>query len=260
MNQVLSVAVCVLLLLAAMFSSSTASSSQPDPARPDLEATRTEDIAPTPEDAEPASPEEDDWASRYPREYEDWKDSVHGRARLSGDTGAPGCTGCHDDPESGTIRTSAFRLSIPSRCAECHDDAELMREHDVATDVYATYRADYHGLTIDYYRAHDASAWRYEAVCSDCHESHAVYRSSDERSSVAPANLLDTCRRCHSGAEPNFASATTGHFRTDRDSSLLAYYIELIYRILIPVIIGLMAAYVALDLVHRLRGKLAGTR
>jgi len=135
-----------------------------------------------------------------------------------------------------------------------------MRKHEVATDVYGSYRADFHGLTIDYYRHHDPSMWRYEAVCIDCHRSHAIYRASDPRSSIAPANLLGTCQRCHPEAEENFTSITTGHFRTDRETSLLAYYVARIYRILIPTVIGLMAAYIALDIIHRLRKRFAGTK
>jgi hypothetical protein len=246
MKRTVSVVLCVLLLLVTLPSPLMAGSTEADPARS--------------EDTEPAAAHEEQWASQYPREYEDWKESVHGRAYLSGDADAPGCTRCHDDPASEEIRTAAFRLSIPSRCADCHDDAKLMREHDIATDVYASYRADYHGLTIDYYRVHDASVWRYEAVCSDCHGSHAVYRAGDSRSSVAPAKLLDTCRQCHAGAEASFASITTGHFRTDRESSLLTYYIKLVYQILIPTIIGLMAAYVVLDISHRLRRRLVPTK
>ena len=260
MKRTVPAGLCVLLLLVITSSPLAASSTGTDLARPELDSTGAEIISLALEDAEPLSAEEQQWATRYPREYRDWRESVHGRAYRSGDTKAPGCTTCHDNPESGEIRTAAFRLSIPSRCANCHDDAKLMREHDVATDVYTSYRADYHGLTVDYYRAHDPSAWRYEAVCSDCHSSHAVHESSDSRSSVAPANLLGTCQRCHSGAEANFASVTTGHFRTDRDSSLLTYYIEVIYQVLIPTIIGLMAAYVGLDISHRLRGKFVRTQ
>jgi 5-methylcytosine-specific restriction endonuclease McrA len=255
MKRTVSVGLCVLLLLAAVPSPLMASSRAADPAQPGLDAAGAEIILPAPGDPKPLTAEQE-WAMRYPREYKDWKDSVHGRAYRSGDIKAPGCTQCHDDPESAEIRTAAFRLSIPSRCANCHDDAKLMREHEVDTDVYASYRADYHGLTIDYYRSNGPSIWRYEAVCSDCHSSHAVYRASDSRSSVAPANLLRTCQQCHSGAEANFASITTGHFRTDRDSSLLTYYIQLIYQILIPTVIGLMAAYIGLDISHRLRRKL----
>lgn len=260
MKRTVSVGLCVLILLAATPSSPMASSTRPDPERPDLDGAGRENLAATPEDTESASAAGEPWAARYPREYEDWKESVHGRAYRSGDSDAPGCTGCHDDPESSEIRTAAFRLSIPSRCAHCHDDAKLMRKHDVVTDAYASYRADFHGLTIGYYGAHDPSAWRYEAVCSDCHRSHDVYEGSDSRSSVAPANLLGTCQQCHSGAEANFASVITGHFRTDRASSLLTYCIQLLYRILIPTIVGLMAVYVGLDISHRLRRTLARTK
>jgi hypothetical protein len=235
-----------------------------EPVQPDPEAVTDELAASGSEDREPfcAGPGggTEPCAKRYPKETREWRDSVHGRAYLSGDANAPECTGCHDDPGSSEIRTPSFRLSIPSRCARCHDDETLMRAHQVATDVYASYRADFHGLTIDYYRHHDPSMWRYEAVCVDCHRSHAIYQASDPRSSVAPANLLATCQRCHPEAEANFTSITTGHFRTDRESSVLAYYIARIYRILIPTVIGLMAAYIALDIIHRLRERFSRTK
>jgi hypothetical protein len=198
------------------------------------------------------------WSERYPKEYQEWRDSVHGSVYLSGDTDAPGCTDCHGDPEESDIRTSAFRLSIPSICANCHDDAQLMLEREIRTDVYASYLVDFHGATIDYYHTQDPSTWRYEAVCSDCHGSHAVYRVSDARSSVASANLLKTCQGCHPGADAGFASIGSGHFRTDRESSLLTYAVARIYQVLIPAVIGLMAAYVGLDIVHRLRKRFAG--
>ena len=234
------------------------------PDQPELDVTGGE-IAPTGSaNREPICARQDGGvepcATRYPKEYREWQESVHGSAYLSGDTDAPGCADCHDDPESGEIRTAPFRLNIPSRCARCHDDEPTMLKHEVATDAYASYRADYHGFTIDYYRRHDPSMWRYEAICTDCHRSHAVYRASDPRSSIAPANLLDTCQQCHPEAESNFTSIAAGHFRTDRETSLLAYYIALIYRTLIPAVIGLMAAYVALDIIHRLRKRFSGTK
>jgi predicted CXXCH cytochrome family protein len=198
--------------------------------------------------------------SRYPKEYREWEESVHGKAYLSGDAEAPGCTDCHADPGSGDIRTAEFRLEIPSLCAGCHGDKELMQERGIAADLYTSYRADYHGFTIDYYRTHDASTWRYEAVCSDCHGSHVVYSSDDPRSSVASGNLLDTCGRCHQGAGANFTSSGSGHFRTGRKRSLLVYCVELFYLLLIPAVIGPMAIYIGLDVLHRLRKKLAETR
>ena len=214
-------------------------------------------VAPAP--AQPGiQPEE--WATRYPKEYDDWKDSVHGVAYLSGNADAPGCTDCHSDPETGEIYTPVFRLEIPSKCARCHADEKVMSKYGVATDVYDTYRADYHGTTIEYYRANEPAAWRYEAVCSDCHESHAVYRPDDPRSSVAPANLLATCQKCHIEAPPNFAAASTGHYRTTREGPLLVYGVKLFYKVLIPTVIGLMLAYIGLDISHRVRKKFRGKK
>lgn len=195
------------------------------------------------------------WADLYPNEYKDWKDSVHGTAYLAGNSDAPGCVSCHDDPSSPEIRTSQYRLEIPTRCARCHADANLTAKYQFAADTYTSYRADYHGTTIEFYRRTDPSIWRYEAVCSDCHRSHAVYGPDDPRSSVAAANLLGTCQKCHLGASPHFADAASGHFRTDATAAPLVYYVGIFYKVLIPVVLGGMLAYIALDVIHRLRSR-----
>ena len=197
----------------------------------------------------------EEWDTRYPNEYNDWEDSVHGVAYLSGNSDAPGCTDCHSDPKTGEIETPNYHLEIPSRCARCHADQQVISEYGLAADVYETYQADYHGTTIEYYRAKNPETWRYEAVCSDCHDSHAIYRADDPRSLAAPANLLATCQRCHPEASPDFAAASTGHYRTNREASLLVYCIKLFYTVLTPLVIGLMLAYIGLDISHRLRKK-----
>ncbi len=194
------------------------------------------------------------WAEQYPQQYKEWAASVHGTAYLAGNSDAPACTGCHGDPASGEMQTAAFHNSIPAACARCHADAQLMGKYGIAADTYDTYQADYHGMMVEYYRAEDATTWRYEAVCSDCHGAHDVYAPEDARSSVAAANLLSTCQQCHQGAQANFAEAAAGHYRTNQAAQPVVYWIGNIYRYgLIPVIIGLMLAYIALDVVHRLR-------
>lgn len=211
-------------------------------------------VAPAPAKS---SVSQEEMARLYPKEYNDWKGSVHGAAYLAGNKDAPGCTDCHGDPAGGEIQTAAFRLQIPARCARCHADAALMAKYNVPADTYDSYRADYHGTTVEYYRATDPKVWRYEAVCSDCHSAHAVYKATDARSKVAPANLLTTCQKCHQGAEGNFAAAASGHFRISAASSTLVYAFGLAYRILIPLVIGGMLAYIALDIVHRVRSRRA---
>lgn len=197
------------------------------------------------------------WAERYPLQYDEWEASAHGQAYLAGKTGAPLCTDCHGDPENGEIRTAAFRLEIPGRCARCHADATLMAGAGLSSDVYATYLADYHGTTIDYYRLAAPSTWRYEAVCSDCHGSHEVYAVDDARAAVSPANLAAACQKCHHGAPQGFASAF-GHYRpaaspVSSAESPVLFWVKLFYQALIPVVLGSMAGYIGLDLRHRAR-------
>jgi 5-methylcytosine-specific restriction endonuclease McrA len=200
-----------------------------------------------------------EWAERYPAEYADWEQSVHGQAYLSGDTDAPACTDCHADPDSGEIQTAAFRLDIPNRCARCHVDESLMAVHDVPTDVYSTYVADYHGTTINYYHVTSPDTWRYEAVCSDCHNSHAILPPDDPESSVAPANLTETCSKCHHDAPEAFATAY-GHYRPIRTpvssaDSPITFWVKLFYQALIPVILGCMVIFIAVDLRYRSKRK-----
>lgn len=199
-----------------------------------------------------SDPDLEKWASEFPLQYGDWQNSVHGQAYLAGDTNAPACTDCHSDPAGDEFLSAAGRLLIPERCANCHTDEEKMSSYGLATDVYDTYLADFHGTTIAYYRNQKEPEWRYEAVCSDCHEYHAVFGKDDPRSTVSAANLQSTCQRCHADAPPNFDNA--GHYRTSGSSaSPLVSVLGWIYRILIPTVIGLMLVYIGLDIISRLR-------
>lgn len=237
MKHILCVLCILPLFLAACASSPTAPVDEPGPSDTSLE----------------------EWATRYPQAYNEWADSVHGIAYLEGKQDAPGCTDCHRDPEDGEIKTAAFHLEIPARCARCHSDETRMSQYELSSDVYATYRADYHGTTITYYQANAPTVWRYEAVCSDCHGSHAIAGKDDPQSTVAPANLLTTCQQCHAEAGENFTAAT-GHYRATRalatrEDAPLLFWVKLIYQALVPITLGLMLGYIGLDVTHRLRQK-----
>ena len=213
--------------------------------------------APTTFKPEASAITQEEWAARYPQQYDAWAQSVHGVAFLEGNADAPGCTDCHQDPETGEVKTSAFHLDIPARCARCHSDATKMGQYDILSNVYETYLADYHGTTIAYYRANDPSAWHFEAVCSDCHGSHAVYAKEDARSQVTEANVAATCQQCHADAPAGF-SAASGHYPgirnlATRADAPLVFWIKLIYQSLIPITLGLMLGYVGLDITYRLR-------
>ena len=237
MKKIIWVSLCLLLSLTAYsaFAQEPPDTSTPDPTAPDAQM--------------------DEWANLYPGQYAEWKDSVHGAAYLAGNTDAPACADCHEDPASEAFDSAALHYNIPANCATCHADESLMSKYGIPADVYDTYRADYHGATVEYYRATNTVAMRHEAVCSDCHASHAIYRVDDARSPAAPENLIVTCQKCHAEASPAFAEGSTGHLRTTHEESAVLFFISLFYKILIPVVIGLMLIYIVLDVLHRLRNK-----
>jgi hypothetical protein len=44
------------------------------------------------------------------------------------------------------------------------------------------------------------------ARCWDCHNEHDIHPASDSKSTVARANLIATCGKCHPGANAGFVS------------------------------------------------------
>jgi DnaJ-class molecular chaperone len=114
-----------------------------------------------------------------------YAESVHGRASAAGDVGAPVCTDCHSAHQIRRTDAPPWQLDVIRECGTCH--AESLK----------TYRDTFHGkvTTLGLTRV---------AKCADCHGSHAIQPASDPRSSVAPANLVATCRQCHPGATKKF--------------------------------------------------------
>jgi predicted CXXCH cytochrome family protein len=115
-----------------------------------------------------------------------FRDDVHGAAGLT-------CASCHKVDAAGQPRYDAMpRPSIAPMCASCHGDAAYMRKFapQVRIDQYSQYLTSTHGKRM-------AAGEVRVATCIDCHGAHGVFRVSDPRSPVAPANVAPTCGRCH---------------------------------------------------------------
>jgi hypothetical protein len=97
------------------------------------------------------------------------------------------------DPAAG-YRGRIARDKVPELCASCHSDPLRMNPFALPTDQMAHYRASSHGRTL--FEKGDTSV----AVCIDCHGTHEILAAHDPRAATAPANLPDTCGRCHSDA------------------------------------------------------------
>jgi nitrate/TMAO reductase-like tetraheme cytochrome c subunit len=122
---------------------------------------------------------------------ETYEQSAHGVARAEGrrslnDRPAPVCSDCHSSHSIVRADAQDWFVGIVEECGDCH------------AELYDTYSDTYHGKVTKL-------GYGLTAKCSDCHTPHAMYPPDDPRSSVHANNLVETCRRCHEGANENFA-------------------------------------------------------
>lgn len=122
-----------------------------------------------------------------------WR-SIHGRTALRqaasrsalGPDTAATCVSCHGEHGIRRATDPTWRFRVEDACTHCHP-------------AYGrTYRDSYHGQA-------SRVGSRRAAQCADCHTAHDVLPAGDPRSSVAPANELNTCRHCHTTARGKFA-------------------------------------------------------
>ena len=194
----------------------------------------------------------------HPVAAEQYTASVHGRAFQRGVTAAPTCTDCHGihaikhvPPEG--VSTTEKRL-VRSTCVACHSSAALMAEYGPSPARVSSYDASYHGLALQ--RGTTAVA-----DCASCHGIHAIYPSDDPRSSVAAANLDQTCGNCHPGAGIEFTRSPV-HF-VSGDGSFQVKVVDVVtnvYRAFIVIVIGAMLLHNAVIVAYYVRRKMREDR
>ncbi|MEJ2420687.1 MAG: hypothetical protein P8018_02990 [Acidobacteriota bacterium] len=113
--------------------------------------------------------------------YVQFANSVHGKALKAGQPKAPLCQDCHGGhfilPGSNP-RSRVSRRNVPETCGTCH------------IKIYGQYRESIHGKSWE--RGNKDAP-----VCTDCHGEHTIQRPSAANSSVNPANVANTCGKCH---------------------------------------------------------------
>lgn len=191
--------------------------------------------------------------------FDDYSKSVHGSDVLSdGNTDVPTCIDCHGVHNIGDPTTASFRLKSPEICAKCHTDKNRMAKYKISTNVVNTYVADFHGTTVEMFEKQSPDAPTNKPVCYDCHGIHNIRKPDDPKATVYKSNLLATCQQCHPDANENtFTESWMSHYDASPQKYPLVYYVNLFYTILIPLTIGGMIAYVALDNYRRGRNRSA---
>jgi len=114
-----------------------------------------------------------------------YAESIHGQMLEAGSDEAPVCTSCHTTHQISSMREVSTQIKTAATCGGCHKDE------------YSTYGDTFHAQV-------SALGYRQTARCWDCHGFHDILPASDAKSTVAPANLITTCGKCHANANASF--------------------------------------------------------
>ncbi|GAB4321385.1 MAG: cytochrome c3 family protein [Candidatus Sumerlaeia bacterium] len=136
---------------------------------------------------------------------ETYNQSIHGRLYLARDARGPVCNTCHTAHRIIEPTNRAFRFSSDAMCGQCHKDR------------LENYHETFHGKALALGRDN-------VAACYDCHGHHDIQKGSDPRSRVSDEQRLQTCRRCHPKANPNFANYIVHADHTNRTEYPILYY------------------------------------
>ena len=174
--------------------------------------------------------------------------SIHGRALQAGIGDSPTCNDCHGEhlvlsPQDPQAATSTQQVASQT-CGHCHQDSKITEKYGLANYVVSTYVDSYHGW---------ASRWGSEeaASCVSCHTAHWVLPARDPKSTIHPQNVSATCQQCHPESDIAFAASYT-HRTASVDAHPVTLWIESIYWVLIPVVIGGMLLHNGLILFYYL--------
>ncbi len=180
---------------------------------------------------------------------EHYVESIHGKGLLkSGLTVTATCTDCHTSHQmlrTTDSTSSVNRANIPSTCGRCHHGIQeqfvksihATVSHDidhqppVCSDCHSAHtitRADQDGFKLDIMqkcgRCHQKIAETYfdtyhgkvsqlgytkTAKCYDCHGAHDILPVTNPRSHLHRDNVVQTCQKCHPGANRQFAGYLT---------------------------------------------------
>lgn len=189
--------------------------------------------------------------------FDQYRNSVHGAALLDeSNPDVPTCIDCHGVHNIQNPLTAEFRVDSPQICAKCHANDSLMTKYNISTNVFNSYLTDFHGTTVALFEQQSPDVATNKAVCFDCHGVHDIAAVNAQNSHVIRQNLLTTCQQCHPNATADFPGAWLGHFPPTLQTHPLMFLVDLFYKILIPVTIGVFLLLIATDIFRRIRGRL----
>jgi len=191
----------------------------------------------------------------HAKEGQEFASSIHGKALRGGKPDAPACFNCHGEHGIRSPRQAESTVSparIPETCSSCHENTAIQKRYDLPKARLETYRGSYHGIATRFGQLEAAN-------CASCHGYHNIQPSSDPSSPINKANLPKTCGKCHAGATRNFAVGTI-HLQPSPRQEPVVYWVALVYRWFVTVLIAGFCVMIVLDLTARARTALRSSR
>ena len=156
---------------------------------------------------------------------------IHGVLLEAGDDRAPVCTSCHTAHQIADVRTAAWQMKTTATCGKCHQEQ------------FTTYRDTFHAQV-------SALGYIETAHCWDCHGEHEILPASDAKSTIAPANLVNTCGKCHPGANKSFVTYQPHADRKNRAAFPGLHYSGIFMNLLLSGVLGFFILHTLLWLIR----------
>jgi formate dehydrogenase gamma subunit len=133
-----------------------------------------------------------------------WGNSLH--ATTPSGRG-PACLDCHGSPHeilpSSDKQSATFHTNIPKTCEHCHAQKFVIEKAGLTTQPAMSYQDSVHG------RATARGSMK-AAVCTDCHDAHAVLAGNNPQSSIFKFNVPRTCGKCHAAIAAAYGKGVHG--------------------------------------------------
>jgi cytochrome b subunit of formate dehydrogenase len=142
-------------------------------------------------------------------ETEVYLKSDHGLAVHKGVTEAASCQDCHGSAhELLNYRNPAspvYRTNQPDTCGRCHGKTAEMEKFNLRQrSPIVSYEKSVHGIALLEKKELNA------AVCTDCHGSHNLHKSTNPASKLNWQNTPNTCGKCHENVEQTYLRSVHG--------------------------------------------------
>lgn len=131
--------------------------------------------------------------------------SIHSPLVSNTEKDLPSCNDCHTAHTIRRTDQEGFKLTIMNQCGRCHEE------------VAKTYFDTYHGKV-------SQLGYTKTAKCYDCHGAHDILPIANPASHLNRNNVVETCKKCHAGANRQFAGYFTHATHHDPEKYPFLYF------------------------------------